>query len=270
MWGDIGMAYFWICRRDLAAREFSKVWLIPQCRSGFRLGTAGLSARLKSSTWTRMLLGSRSQESQMKMKIMVFDPGDWSPEGEGSDDALEPESCPEGIEFLEAARALADEVDTEHHGIQAGEAVTWVVMATLALAAPGAVKNVVELGTKLRRFLYRGRSGLSGLERVETNRDGLLCVALTVAAESNPNFYSDPDLIQVLEDGGRYRRDLLEREADDEEYRGFEAGTFLFRIPDLGARRTHIIEMRSDGEVVSHVVRDGLTADALHYLQHVK
>lgn len=31
MWGDCGRLYFWIRRQDLAARDFSNVWLILQC-----------------------------------------------------------------------------------------------------------------------------------------------------------------------------------------------------------------------------------------------
>lgn len=31
MWGDCGRIYFWIRRQDLAARDFSKCWLILQC-----------------------------------------------------------------------------------------------------------------------------------------------------------------------------------------------------------------------------------------------
>ncbi len=31
MWGDVGMLYFWIRTADLAAGDFSKVWMILQC-----------------------------------------------------------------------------------------------------------------------------------------------------------------------------------------------------------------------------------------------
>jgi hypothetical protein len=31
MWGDLGLLYFWIRERDLAARDFSRVWMIMQC-----------------------------------------------------------------------------------------------------------------------------------------------------------------------------------------------------------------------------------------------
>ena len=31
MFGDLGMIYYWIRKRDLAARDFSKTWLILQC-----------------------------------------------------------------------------------------------------------------------------------------------------------------------------------------------------------------------------------------------
>jgi uncharacterized protein YwqG len=31
MWGDCGMLYFWICKEDLAARNFDDVWMILQC-----------------------------------------------------------------------------------------------------------------------------------------------------------------------------------------------------------------------------------------------
>jgi hypothetical protein len=31
MWGDLGLLYFWIRERDLAARDFSRVWMITQC-----------------------------------------------------------------------------------------------------------------------------------------------------------------------------------------------------------------------------------------------
>lgn len=31
MWGDMGLLYFWIRKQDLAARDFSKVWVILQC-----------------------------------------------------------------------------------------------------------------------------------------------------------------------------------------------------------------------------------------------
>ena len=31
MFGDCGHIYFWIRKSDLAARDFSKVWLILQC-----------------------------------------------------------------------------------------------------------------------------------------------------------------------------------------------------------------------------------------------
>jgi hypothetical protein len=31
MWGDVGILYFWIRERDLAARDFSRVWMIMQC-----------------------------------------------------------------------------------------------------------------------------------------------------------------------------------------------------------------------------------------------
>jgi hypothetical protein len=31
MWGDLGLLYFWIREPDLAARDFSRVWMIMQC-----------------------------------------------------------------------------------------------------------------------------------------------------------------------------------------------------------------------------------------------
>lgn len=31
MWGDMGAIYFWIRKQDLAARDFSKTWMILQC-----------------------------------------------------------------------------------------------------------------------------------------------------------------------------------------------------------------------------------------------
>jgi hypothetical protein len=31
MWGDVGVLYFWIREPDLAARDFSRVWMIMQC-----------------------------------------------------------------------------------------------------------------------------------------------------------------------------------------------------------------------------------------------
>lgn len=31
MWGDVGLLYFWIREPDLAARDFSRVWMILQC-----------------------------------------------------------------------------------------------------------------------------------------------------------------------------------------------------------------------------------------------
>lgn len=31
MWGDMGAIFFWIRKQDLAARDFSKVWMILQC-----------------------------------------------------------------------------------------------------------------------------------------------------------------------------------------------------------------------------------------------
>lgn len=31
MWGDVGLLYFWIRERDLAARDFSRVWMLMEC-----------------------------------------------------------------------------------------------------------------------------------------------------------------------------------------------------------------------------------------------
>jgi len=165
-------------------------------------------------------------------------------------------------EFEGEITRLGGSVGFENHGVQAGDHITLVL--TLAMQLPGAVDSLLNVASKLRAYLKTARESQSSPGSVAANQDALQLLAYAEVRRSNPTFRSDPELVQMMTDGARR---FARQAPQNESFEGFPVGTFIFRIPDLDSRRTHIIEIRSDGTLQQHSVRDELTADAVAYLE---
>ena len=156
-------------------------------------------------------------------------------------------------------------IEVENHGAQAGEHITLVIaIASLALQLPQSAESLLKLAANLREYLRVARTSRTSMGVAEADQQGLLLLAYAEIRKANPEFRTDPELIQVMDDGQRrYKREA----PGNESYEGFPVGVFLFRIPDLASERTHIIEVRSNGEILGHSIRNELTADAVEYLE---
>jgi hypothetical protein len=192
----------------------------------------------------------------------IMDPGEWAylpDEHEDPRDAIV--RAREGM--LRTARRLGARLDKERHGVQAGEHITLVV--AIILGTPGAIWACIQIGQKLKDYLAKSRKRCGSREfRGEANIDALEMVAYAELRRKDPKFMTDPELVQRLQDGERWLNDKMNVGMD---WRGFPAGVYLFRIPDLTSRTTYTIEIRSDGKVLSCRRRPGLTSDAKHYLE---
>jgi len=191
----------------------------------------------------------------------------WHP---GEEDDGEIDLPGEGLHTL-ALRELETEVAAqggviafENHGIQAGDHITLVVaIATLALQVPAATENMAKLASRLREYLKIARESRKCCAAA-ADPEALRLLAYDEVRRSNPRFRTDPDLVQVMPDGARRFRALS---PNNESYEGFPVGIFVYRIPDLENGRTHTIELRSNGEILDHRIRDELTDDAKEYVE---
>ena len=192
----------------------------------------------------------------------VMDPGEWTHLADDREDPRDP-IVRAREDLLRTARRLRAELDTERHGAQAGEHITLVI--TIVLGAPPAVLACIQLGQKLKDYLAKSRKRCGSREfRGEANLDALEMLAYAELHRRDPKFKTDPDLVQRLPDGERWVNDEMNVGVD---WRGFPAGAYLFRIPDLTSRMTYVLEIRADGKILTCHRRPGLTSDAEHYLE---
>jgi len=201
-------------------------------------------------------------DSLSSWRIRFYDPGAWNLEPQYWDDAPAERRVLRSVRrsrdaVLAATHSLRGNVDRETHGVQALEDLTWLLVVRATL------RDVVWIAGKLADFLQRAR-GVDGGTDAETDRDGLLALAYREVQRKDGKFFTDPELVQTLEDGHRM---FAQPDAKLVDRHGFARGTFLFRIPNLATKRTHVLEIRSNGTVLSHHVRAELDADASAYLE---
>lgn len=190
----------------------------------------------------------------------VWDPG----EDYGGDDAGPLVRARHELEH--EVEALGGSIEIENHGVQAGDHVTLLIaLGTLVLQGPAALESALELVEKLRVFLRTSRQSGTAMGEAAADEEALLLLAYAEVRCLNASFKTDPELVQVMRDGVRRHRRTAPY---NDHFEGFPVGTFLFRIPDLDSGRTHIIEMKSNGAILDHRIRDELTDDAIEYVEN--
>lgn len=151
-----------------------------------------------------------------------------------------------------------------------GDDVVWHIAEQAVAGALGSA--VVLVGERIVRaigkFLRASRSSKTA-EPAYADRQLLTLLAIDEARQHNPRLR--PVLVQSLPDGEEVFAEASEMGAGpgvEADKLAFPHGIIVVRVPDAHRRQTHLVQIRSTGEIISHHVSNYLPHDVLRRIEN--